>query len=69
MRCSVCRRFVEQLDTLLAAERTEAPFLSISAGHATNDGIEPVDATVALADARMYAAKARSKQDAATAGG
>ncbi len=61
----VCRRFVEQLDTLLDAERIEAPSLRISAGHATNDGTTRLDATVALADARMYAAKAASKRTAA----
>ncbi len=65
----VCRRFVEQLDTLLAAERIEAPTLRISAGHATNDGTEPLETTVALADARMFATKAASKRTSATATG
>ncbi|MEJ7801029.1 MAG: hypothetical protein WKF60_10935 [Ilumatobacter sp.] len=58
----VCRRFVEQLDTLLSAERIESPSIRISAGHATNGGSTRFDATVALADARMCAAKAASKR-------
>lgn len=58
----VCRRLVGQLDTLVEAERIELPGLSIAAGHATNDGATSIGETVALADSRMYAAKARMKR-------
>jgi diguanylate cyclase (GGDEF)-like protein len=60
---AVCDRFIQQLHDLVQIERIELPELDIAAGHATNRDDETIEATVAVADARMYAAKAVSKQD------
>lgn len=45
----------------LRIERIDLPELDIAVGHATNRGHESIEATVAAADTRMYAAKAAAK--------